>query len=471
MRDVSTGLVDLEELMIRCRSPQAEEYIEEAVGSYKAGSYRSCVVATWVAVVYDIVDKMRDLALKGDPNAETKIEEFDRIVEEHDTSSSLEFEDEILDVAKDEFDLITEIEYEDLSRLREDRHRCAHPSVLPGGDPYQPSPETSRAHMRNAVEHLLSREPIQGKAALDSVMRDISSDQFPDDVQRAAERLKATPISNARRSLFRNVVIVVLKDILRLLDRYEEREDMKKRVVALKAIERVTSSHSVEDIIAEDLERLVDQVDEEQLGRVVFLVRRLPFAWDYLGDQRPRVVNYVQEVPVSPGPNHDTVWKPITNVHPDLLAAMEITELRTEVTDRLDEFDREDEAELFQHMPDKADWEGKSQFIDDIIERFVDAESYFEARDWGQVVRPIVHDLSVSSLEKLLDGVVGNDQVYNAGMADEAVYTILREAVKHCDELEGLIYDAHELFVERSAEMPMMERRVELIEEHCPKVV
>ena len=81
--------------MIRCRSPQAEEYIEEAVGSYKAGSYRSCVVATWVAVVYDIIDKLRDLALKGDSNAQIKIEEFDRIVEDHDTSASLEFEDEI----------------------------------------------------------------------------------------------------------------------------------------------------------------------------------------------------------------------------------------------------------------------------------------------------------------------------------------------------------------------------------------
>lgn len=471
MRDVSTGLADLEELMLRCRNPQAEEYIEEAVGSYKAGSYRSCVVATWVAVVYDIIDKLRDLALKGDANAETKIEEFDHIVENHDTSASLDFEDEILDVAKDEFDLMSEIEYEDLNRLREDRHRCAHPSVLPGGDPYQPSPETARAHMRNAVEHLLSREPVQGKAALNSVMRDIRSDYFPDGLEKATDRLKATPISNARRSLFRNVVILVLKDVLRLLDRYQEQEDMKRRIVALKAIDEVTTSHSVEDIVAENLERLVDQVREKQLGRVIFLIQKLPYAWDYLDDQRPRVVNYIQEVPVNPSPNHDTVWKPIKNVHPDLLVAMEVSELRAQVTDRLDEFDREDEAELFQHMPDEADWQGKGQFINNVIERFVDAESYFEARDWGEVIRPIVHDQSVSSLEKLLDGVVENDQVYNAGMADETVYTILREAVKHCDELEDLISDAHELFVQRSEDMPMMERRVELIEKHCPNVV
>src|SRR3712207_8471465 len=47
-------------LVLRCRSEQARQYIAEAVACYRAGAVRACIVATWVAVVYDFVHKLRE---------------------------------------------------------------------------------------------------------------------------------------------------------------------------------------------------------------------------------------------------------------------------------------------------------------------------------------------------------------------------------------------------------------------------
>ena len=43
---ISQQLVDLDELVLKCRSDQARAYIAEAVACYKAGAFRSCIVAT-----------------------------------------------------------------------------------------------------------------------------------------------------------------------------------------------------------------------------------------------------------------------------------------------------------------------------------------------------------------------------------------------------------------------------------------
>jgi hypothetical protein len=59
-------LGDIDEFVTRCRTEEARTYVAEAVACYKAGAYRSCIVATWIAVVYDLIAKVRELASGGD---------------------------------------------------------------------------------------------------------------------------------------------------------------------------------------------------------------------------------------------------------------------------------------------------------------------------------------------------------------------------------------------------------------------
>lgn len=110
-------LVDLDELVLRCRDEQAQQYITEAVSCYKVGAFRSCIVATWIAVVFDFLYKLRELDLTGDRNAHVKLAEFEKIRQNGDVTGSLNFEKKILDLARDDFQLLTHLEHTDLSGM------------------------------------------------------------------------------------------------------------------------------------------------------------------------------------------------------------------------------------------------------------------------------------------------------------------------------------------------------------------
>ena len=103
------------------------------------------MVATWTAVVFDIMAKIREIELTGDARAHQQVERFNRIREQGDVEGSLAMERSLLELARDDFELLTPHEFLDLERLREDRHRCAHPAVNTADDLYQPTVEQVRA--------------------------------------------------------------------------------------------------------------------------------------------------------------------------------------------------------------------------------------------------------------------------------------------------------------------------------------
>lgn len=208
-----TCLIALEELVLRCRDKRAQNFIQEAVVCYKNGAYRSAIVATWIAVVFDIIHKLNELDMTGDKNAKVHINNFEQIVNggESKLKEALEFERDILSIAKKEFELLTPNELQDLVRLQQDRNRCAHPSMQAIDTVYIPTAELARTHIRNAVEILLSREPVQGQAAFDRICAEIKSEYFPTTKEEAVLHFKSGPLIRARESLIRKLIVGLTK--------------------------------------------------------------------------------------------------------------------------------------------------------------------------------------------------------------------------------------------------------------------
>ncbi|WNO04012.1 hypothetical protein [Rhodoferax mekongensis] len=120
-------LADLDELVMRCRDERARKYIDEAVRCYRSGAYRAAVVATWIAVCFDFVDKLRELAAAGDSHAEKITADLEKHQAAGDFQSAMKFEATIPSLAL-QFEFVSHTEKIDLERLKEDRNRCAHPS-------------------------------------------------------------------------------------------------------------------------------------------------------------------------------------------------------------------------------------------------------------------------------------------------------------------------------------------------------
>lgn len=438
--------------MINCRTDSARTYIEEAVKCYRSGAYRSAIVATWVAVVYDIVDKLEELSLAGDNNAESKVDEYNEIIDENNITRALKFERNILQVAKEEFELLSEIEVQDLERLHKDRHRCAHPAAMPSGEPYQPSAEVARSHLRNAVDHLLSREPLQGKQALEGIIKKVKSEYFPTTEEEAIERLRPGAITNARESLIRNVVKVVLKG---LLQDEREQEDWKRFIAALKAIQSIHPGIT-ESTIRAKVPDIAGGVDDNDTGRLIEFCRDLDLGWEALTEYTTRVEQYVQRIPVEPSPSDPTVRRPMRTAHPDLLAAAQVSELRDLVEERLEVASYQAYSEYVAEA-DEVD-------VDQLVQRFTDAQSYMEAGELGGRVTEVTEELELEHIRALLDGIVRNDQIHNAAVAHDSVCVILEYSCEHCDELADSLNTVYRFLKDSGGERP------HIIEDNCPNL-
>src|SRR5262252_3833514 len=74
---VDNSFVDLDILLTRIRQPKSKAYFLEAVKAYKAGALRSALSSAWVAVVYDLITKYRELQAMGDGAATSFIQAWD----------------------------------------------------------------------------------------------------------------------------------------------------------------------------------------------------------------------------------------------------------------------------------------------------------------------------------------------------------------------------------------------------------
>lgn len=205
-------LAGFDELTLSCSDEASRDHIREAIRCYESGAYRSAIVATYISVCFDLIEKIRILSAAGDGNATNLLSDLTELQTQRDNGNLkaipglLQFERTLLEEFRDKFDFFGVNEFDDLARLREDRNRCAHPTFFKSNLPYAPSAELARLHIRNALIHVLTQEPRQGKAALANLEAVVLSAHFPGDVSAAVLRLKGAGLSNARDALTRGFI-------------------------------------------------------------------------------------------------------------------------------------------------------------------------------------------------------------------------------------------------------------------------
>jgi hypothetical protein len=389
---MAEGLSDLEELILRCRRPAVKGYITEAVACYNAGAYRSAIITTWIAVVFDFVSKLHELEMTGDNRARVMLESFELARLHEDVKASLEFERLLIARARDDFELFSPLEARDFERLFEDRNRCAHPSMVSAEDPYQPPAELARAHIRNAVAHLLSLPPVQGKAAVASVLKDVESEYFPSDTEKAMEFFRAGPFARARGVLVRNVTKALLKD---LLHKGSTTSNRKRRFAALNAVIYIHRD-SAELVLKESLPQLVSKVEDSRLYRVCYLLAAVPEARGFVGAAAEiKIRQYVEDA------SDEGLAKAFST-------AVLIPDLRPIVLSRLAEANDETLASIIDQDP-------SADYLDEAITRFESSRSFDSATvRFENLVLPLARLLTREQETKILTTYRTNNQAWAA---------------------------------------------------------
>jgi hypothetical protein len=380
-----TSLADLDELILRCRDDRAKAYIQEAVASYRAGAFRAAVVATWIAVCFDVIEKLHELALAGDKEAEHQVTELEKIRKSGDLVQALRFERDLLVLIRDKFELISPLEYIDLERLQADRNRCAHPSIVSDGQPYSPSAELARLHIRTAITSVLQHPPAQGKFALDRLVQDVSSDYFPANVKDATAFLSSGPLRKARESLVRNFLVILGKSY------FADNKKSSRRLVA--AIVAAATLHPTvyRATFTEKLSPIFRHIPDDQLGRALFFLHDFSDSWQFLEtDMQQRMSNYVSAIP--------------RESFSHIQFALDITALVPFAEERIRRATREDlQDQLYFTLP--------RQIGDRFIDLYLESKSYEQANTWAKELMSNAGEFSDSHIRRLIENIAANGEL------------------------------------------------------------
>lgn len=292
------SLGDLDELVLRCRTEEARSYVSEAVRCYKAGAFRACVVAAWIAVVYDLLAKIRELALGGDAEARIITEDvasLQPLVALGDQGAIrriLEIERDIVSIANEKFEFFDGQQILDLKRIQDDRNRCAHPTYQGADQPYSPSPELARAHIVHAVRHVLAVPPVQGKAATAHIIRLVESSFFPIDIDQAKVQLRSGGLERPKDSLVRSVIDHL---VFGLFEGNAALKGKGRTAVAIRATYEVFPG-LCEPRLYKALNAIGRRLSDQDLKIFFILQRRLPQMWHFLEqDNQTRLTELLRQ--------------------------------------------------------------------------------------------------------------------------------------------------------------------------------
>ncbi len=212
---MDSRLTDLDALILTVRNILSRSYIEEAVRAYRAGSYKAAIVAVWVAVSFDIISKIREIAEAGDAAARDFVTEFDRNVTANNTTRLLAMEANLLEDAEQKFSFIDAITRRHFERLKQDRNLCAHPAFTADGNLFPPEPELVRLYIVEAVRNLLSQWPVQGRTIIDAFDQDFKSAAFPTRAEEVLRYVEGRFLQHSRRNVLTSFAQVVAKALLK----------------------------------------------------------------------------------------------------------------------------------------------------------------------------------------------------------------------------------------------------------------
>jgi hypothetical protein len=415
-------VVDLEEILGRVRDPLAKDQLKEAINCYHAGSFRAAIVATWVAVVFDFIAKLRELDMTGNQAARAKLTALEAVRTNHDLPQLLAFEKGLVKAATVQFELISPVEAIDLDRLFEDRNRCAHPSLTALEDIFRPSAELARTHIVAAVNNMLGQAPVQGTTAASKIFAEVGSDYFPLDAFAAAEYLKHGPLGRAKNTLVRSVVVGITKDLMKETRSTIER---KRQFAALNALSHMYPEQ-FNQVLSDNLGRIAESVDEALTRRIILYVGQVRGAWERLGTAAQlRSLSFVENAGID-------------SIDVGILRALDVPKLREKAIARIPELGSSALARMLQARPEEL-FKERAFSLFERSSGFRDAESNLRG-----LVLPFAATLSKRDMERIASALIENRQIRFANESYSLLFDVFEKGNKSDEQRASweIIYNA-----------------------------
>lgn len=405
---MDTGFVDLDILLTRIRHHQSKVYFLDAVKAYKAGALRGALTSAWVALVYDLIAKYRELSAMGDQAATAFLQSWDNATVSGDIAKLLQLEGGILEDATANTQVVNRIARTHLERLREDRHLCAHPAFSAEADIFEPSPELVRLHLVNVVDLVLSQEPLQGKAIFDLYDVDVQSTGFPTAYERILDYVEQRYLARVRAQNVRNFGTVLAKSLLKGVP--AQWEPLHRKIIPSLVALRERAPDAWPDVSMAII-RLIDNLEPANRPRAIAFIAAFPDFW-------PRL----QE------PTRTALQQTIENADPAgltdyrILAGVTVVQFRALLLPLIAGLNGAHLAAAIASQPLAELWPRA------VVEYQGSGSWRGSEANFGDLIMPFAGRLSSQQLDQLLDAVIDNGQNWDAAETDTLLLGVLRNA-------------------------------------------
>lgn len=403
---MDAGFVDLDILLTKIQRAQSKVYFLDAVRAYKAGALRAALTSAWVALVYDLIAKYRELSALGDAGATAFLQGWDAATAANDVKRLLQLEATILDDATNTTQVVNRIAHTHLQRLRDDRHLCAHPAFSAEAELFEPSPELVRLHLVNVVDLVLSQEPLQGKAIFDLFDVDVQSAGFPTRHARILDYVQQRYLERVRAQNVRNFGAVLAKSLLKGVP--PQWETQRRKIVSSLVAIRERAAPSWPEVGAA-IVRLIDTLEPQHRPRAISFVAAFPDFWPLLQEPTRTALQETVE-------NTDAA----TLTDYAMLAGVTLPQFRAALLEVIGQLDGDSLSKALAVEPLTDLWPRA-------VALYQESGSYRGSEsNFRKFINPFAGRLSAVQHDQLLDAIIENGQNWDAGETDTLLLALLR---------------------------------------------
>jgi hypothetical protein len=441
-------LLDLDGLLEKVIAPETRVYFAESISAYRAGALRSAVGTLWVAVCVDLIEKTRELAMMGEPEAIALSQKFQNLVENSNIDGLLKFERELLEMACRKLELISPAEIRYFERIKEDRNQAMHPSFRPEGTQVSFAPELVRSHLVHAATLLFNVPSTKGKSIIDRIFALVTEESFPTTVEEAHTVLSSrSHLERVKESTIRNIIITFFKRLfvdvepinITVVERY---------AAALGAIERIHGPVAV-SVVSGNLSKLLASQNDKMIRRLVGLLAFIPTYWDRLESSiKVRVKGAIRGLSIDD-------FRKYRAIH----ASSNIRDLHVVTKDRIKLFDLDDRRKALSILPQKY-------LISEVVELYTSAGSFDFANSVGKSVVVQYADMfSAEDILAVLGKVFSNqksriNQVLSSSGADEVFAELARQPLTEDESVRASWFEFHRKLSEIGYDFEILEQEL-----------
>jgi hypothetical protein len=382
------------------------------VKAYKIGALRASIASIWVSIVYDLIAKYRELTVSDDPAARTFIDLWDNATAHNDIRKLLELERGIIEDATSKTQIIDPLSKKHLDRIREDRHLCAHPAFSSDAELFEPSPELVRLHLVSAVDLVLSRKPLQGKAIIETYSIDVRSAGFPSDNAKILDYVERRYLERVRAPNIRGFGAVLAKSLLKGVP--VEWEHQQNKVISSLVAVRERAVEAWPDV-SSAIVRLIDTLEPNHRLRAITFIAAFPDFWPLLQE-----------------PTRMALQATVDNADPAalsdfrILKAGTVLDMRHSVVRLIDKLNEKQLAGAISALPLSDLWPRA-------IKLYRESGSYRGSEaNFRNFILPFAGHIKNQWLDQLLDAVIANGQNSDAALTETFLIELLSKTEVDC---------------------------------------